>query len=121
MALKKQITSKTARGLAGKTVRPRKAIANPSGLIDAYEVFYASNGFAPRIALKRQGNYVASLFFRPDGSTLPGDTQQDGQAMIHYHQQNFHNVIDVLRNEAPVYLEYLGDGGGFENHLRTIR
>lgn len=119
MAMKKA-AAKKASALKYTPTR-RVTLANPSGLIDAYEIFYSSNGFSPRIALKRKGQYIATLVFRPNVTALPPDALQNGQAMMFYHQEDFHNIIDVLRNEKPVQLVFLGTGSGFENHLRTIR
>lgn len=119
MATKKAAAKKVS--VLEYTPRRRATLADPSGLIDAHEIFYASNGFAPRIALKRKGQYIASLVFRPNGTALPPDALQSGQAMMFYHQEDFQNIIDVLRNEKPVQLVFLGTGGGAENHLRTIR
>ena len=42
-----------------------------------------------------------------------------GQVNLHYHLANFENVIDLLRNEKPMYLLYSGSGGGFENAVKT--
>ncbi len=88
-------------------------------LIDQYEVLYSANKFAPRIGLKSKGKFIATLNFNPDGSTLPVDSIQNGQAMLYYHLEDFENVVDLLRNEKPLYLYYNGSGGGFENGIRT--
>ena len=88
--------------------------------IDAYEVFYSANGFAPRIALKNAGNYVAQMIFMPNGATLPADNVVSGQAQLHYHLDDFHNAVDLLRNEKPIYMYYNGSGGGFENGIKTM-
>jgi hypothetical protein len=88
--------------------------------IDAYEVLYSANGFAPRIALKNAGNYVGQMIFMPNGAALPADTVVNKQAQLHYHLDDFQNAIDLLRNEKPIYMYYNGSGGGFENGIRTM-
>ena len=88
--------------------------------IDAYEVFYSANSFSPRIALKGAGNYIGMLVFLPSGATLPADTVTKGQVVLYYHVDHYHNAIDLLRNEKPVYLYYNGSGGGFENGIKTM-
>lgn len=88
--------------------------------IDAYEVLYSANGFAPRIALKNAGNYVGQMIFMPNGTTLPADSIVNKQAQLHYHLDDFQNAIDLLRNEKPIYMYYNGSGGGFENGIRTM-
>jgi hypothetical protein len=88
--------------------------------IDAYEVFYSANSFSPRIALKGAGNYIGMLVFLPAGATLPADTVTKGQVVLYYHLDHYHNAIDLLRNEKPVYLYYNGSGDGFENGIKTM-
>ena len=88
--------------------------------IDAYEVFYSANSFSPRIALKGAGNYIGQMVFLPNAATLPADTNAKGVATLYYHLDHYHNAIDLLRNEKPVYLYYNGSGGGFENGIKTM-
>ena len=88
--------------------------------VDAYEVLYSANGFAPRIALKNAGNYIGQMIFMPNGAVLPADTVVDKQAQLHYHLDDFQNAVDLLRNEKPIYMYYNGSGGGFENGIRTM-
>jgi hypothetical protein len=87
--------------------------------IDQYEVMYSANKFPPRIWLKHNGSYFGQLVFHADGSVLPADSQANGQVNLHYHVENFENVIDMLRNEKPMYLLYSGSGSGFENGIKT--
>jgi hypothetical protein len=87
--------------------------------IDPYEVIYSATRFPPRIALRRAGAYIGQLVFNPDGAALPADGLAGGQPNLQYHLANFENVIDLLRNEKPMYLLYSGSGPGFENGLKT--
>jgi len=87
--------------------------------IDAYEVMYSANTFVPRIWLKNAGRYIGQLIFRPNGSALPPDNLAGGQVNLNYHLDDYQNAIDLLRNEAPMYLLYNGSGGGFENGIKT--
>jgi hypothetical protein len=88
--------------------------------IDSYEVLYSANSFSPRIALKNAGNYIGQLLFLPNGAALPADTVVNKQAQLHYHLEHFQNVVDLLRNEKPIYMYYNGSGGGFENGIKTM-
>ncbi len=92
----------------------------PQMRVDAYEVLYSANGFSPRIALKNAGNYIGQLLFLPDGAAQPADTVVNKQAQLHYHLGDFRNVVDLLRNEKPIYMYYNGSGSGFENGIRTM-
>lgn len=87
--------------------------------IDEYVVYYSANSFWPRIGLKSAGKFVGTLHFKANGTTLPADTLVNGQPNLYYHLADFANVLDLLRNEKPITLMYLGSGGGFENSIQT--
>src|SRR4249920_3718330 len=83
--------------------------------IDEYEVIYSANTFFPRIGLKAGGNFIGQLVFAPNGSPLPDDSATS----LYYHLDDFHNILDLLRNETPMYLLFSRGGGGFENGIHT--
>ena len=87
--------------------------------IDQYEVLYSANTFAPRIWLKSGGKFIGQLVFHADGAPLPPDSTVSGQVNLNYHLANFENVIDLLRNEKPMFLLFSGSGPGFENAVKT--
>jgi hypothetical protein len=88
--------------------------------ITSYTVLYSSNTFPPRIWLKNGPEFIGQCLFLPNTTpTLPADNLVNGQAQLHYRVDNFQHVLDVLRNEKPVYLLYAGSGPGFENAIRT--
>lgn len=87
--------------------------------IESYEVMYAANQFAPRIWLKHGGAYIGQLVFHPNGQASPADGPDATNPSLHYHLDDFHNALDLLRNEKPVWLLYSGTGGGFENGIKT--
>jgi hypothetical protein len=61
---------------------------------------------------------IGQLVFFPDGTPLPLDFQRpNGQVDLFYHRQDFQNLIDVLRNEKPLFLNFNGSGPGFENSI----
>jgi hypothetical protein len=84
--------------------------------IGKYTVQYAANGFPPRIWLyNTTGGNIGQVVFRPNGASLPADNS----GSLYYHLDDFQNVIDVLRNEKPVYWSFVGTGSGNENAIRT--
>ena len=88
--------------------------------ITSYVMIYSANAFPPRLVLKNGINFIGQAVFYPNGAVLPADFQRPaGQVEIHYHLDDYQNVMDLLRNEKPVYLNYNGSGPGFENNLRT--
>ena len=89
--------------------------------IDEYEVMYSANQFPPRIWLKNGGKFIGQLIFRPNGAALPPDSMSSGQANLNYHLDDFQNTLDLLRNEKPMYLLFVGSGGGNENGIKTTQ
>lgn len=87
--------------------------------IDEYEVMYSANVNAPRIWLKSSNKYIGQLIFNPNGSALPPDIVVNDQVYLYYHLDDYHNIIDLLRNEQPMYLLYIGTGSGNENGIKT--
>lgn len=86
--------------------------------IDQYEVMYSANKFPRRIWLKAAGKGIGQLIFMPNGAALPPDSSSGG-VNLYYHLDDYANVIDLLRNEQPMYLLYVGSGSGFENGIKT--
>jgi hypothetical protein len=87
--------------------------------ITDYTVMYSANAFPPRIWLRNGTTSIGQLVFHPNGAALPADALSGRQVNLHYHLDDFQNVLDLLRNEQPMYLVFAGSGGGNENALRT--
>jgi hypothetical protein len=84
--------------------------------IGTYQVQYAANSFVPRIWLKdATGASIGQLVFMPDGRTLPPDNETN----LFFHLSNYPHVMDLLRNEKPIYWSFVGTGPGNENAIRT--
>jgi hypothetical protein len=86
--------------------------------IDEYEVMYSSNKFVPRIWLKAAGKYIGQLIFQPNGASLPADNMAGTQVNLYYHLDDYENCIDLLRNEKPMFLLWMGAGS--ENGIKTL-
>jgi hypothetical protein len=88
--------------------------------ITSYLIIYSANTFRPRIGLLNANQFIGQLMFYPNGAALPTDFQRpNGQVDLHYHLDDFHNLLDIVRNEKPVFLNFNGSGPGFENNIRT--
>jgi hypothetical protein len=76
--------------------------------ISAYSVMYSANTYQPRIGLSdAAGNAVGQLVFYPDTEKLPDDRLVSGGIPdLFYHLKDFKNVLDLLRNEKPMWLYY---------------
>ena len=63
---------------------------------------------------------IGALYFHRVPSTMPdGDHLPDsGQPMSHYPVEDFSRVLDILRNEKPVYYQQLSTWPGMAS-LRT--
>jgi hypothetical protein len=86
-------------------------INNYNWPIDNYVVVYHLKN-APKIALFSGNKPLGSLYFKPVGSTLPSNSYSTPPASgypyveLYYYLDEFQNVIDVLRNEKPLWLFY---------------
>lgn len=85
--------------------------------IDEYEVVYSANKFPPRILLKAGSKFIGQLIFKSNDSALPQDAIKADQVTLYYHLQDFQEIIDLLRNEKPMFLLWSGPGG--ENGIKT--
>jgi hypothetical protein len=58
------------------------------------------------------GKTAAYLRFNDPGMTFENDSESGGIIKMHLPSTMFKNVLDVLRNEKPVYI-YFAQGRGF--------
>ena len=72
-------------------------------------------GAGDRAAINLNGandKTFAIAIFQEDASTLPQQYQgSDGIFRVYYHRSAFADVIDLLRNEKPMYFFYWYAGG----------
>jgi hypothetical protein len=57
----------------------------------------------------QRSQVIAQVLAVPEGEPLPPATQRDGRALLYYHSAAIPQVVDLLRNERPVYLVW-GEG-----------
>ncbi|MEZ4554496.1 MAG: hypothetical protein R3B59_11445 [Dehalococcoidia bacterium] len=86
--------------------------------IISYDVDYYGGGmnatgyqYRAIIGLRRaNGSLIGAAYFHRDPSTLPPTDEQKpgGYIWCHYPWDSFAQVLDLLRNESPVYLRYVG-------------
>ena len=58
------------------------------------------------------GKTVAYIRFNDPGMNFENDSESGGRIKMHLPSTMFQNVLDVLRNEKPVYI-YFAQGRGF--------
>lgn len=85
-------------------------MATYSGEIDEYFVNVLSpNLFNGKRLMNVMGNFgTGVLWFHPMGAPLPDNKKYSGKNVfvLHYHMDSWDVIIDVLRNESPVYFNY---------------
>jgi len=97
-------------------------MAISSERIKKYDVSYYAGGKNPGyeyraiIGLRRDdASHIGGAYFHRDTATMPDKDNQtpDGFIWCHYTWEDFPQVLDILRNESPVYLRYVSgcDGG----------
>ena len=88
--------------------------------IKKYDIYYFGGGkntsgyeYRAIIGLRRDdGSLIGGAYFHRDPTTMP-DTDNltsSGYLWIHYPWEDFPRVLDILRNEEPVFVQYVGGG-----------
>lgn len=79
-------------------------------------VYGSPNGYQTnraQISLYNSSNKtVAYLRFNDPGMSFENDSESNGRILMHLPSTMFDSVLDVLRNEKPVYI-YFAAGRGF--------
>ena len=83
-----------------------------SSKIDAYEILYSENPIGPTILLKAGGRLIGRIRFRPNDTALAADDERDGVVNMNFHLFSYPNIVDLLRNEKPLYLHAMFVLGG---------
>jgi hypothetical protein len=96
--------------------------------IKKYDVAYFAGGrnaagypYRAIIGLRDDDNkLIGAAYFHLNAATLPGgDTQNaSGYVSCHYLATDYPQVLDILRNEKPVYVEFVARAGNMGN-IRT--
>lgn len=86
--------------------------------IKHYDVEYCAGGKNPKgykyrvlIGLMRSDkSLIGGAYFHRDPTTMPNtDTlNARGYVSLHYPSEDFPKVLDLLRNESPVFVRYVG-------------
>jgi hypothetical protein len=91
--------------------------------IENYDVSYFAGGknviayeYRAIIGLRRADySLIGAAYFYRNPDTMPDADQFDtnnGQIYAHYRWEDFPMVLDLLRNEKPVYFVYTGESWG---------
>ena len=100
--------------------------------IKKYDVGYYGGGnnsknynYKAIIGLRRDDNsLIGAAYFHRDWSTLPDtDSMSDsGYIYIHYLESDFPRILDLLRNEKPVYVRYVSgwDMASIDTYMEPV-
>ena len=96
--------------------------------IKRYDVAYYAGGsnavgypYRAIIGLRDDNDkLIGAAYFHHNSTTLPGgDTQNaSGYISCHYLAADYPQILDILRNEKPVYVEFVPKAGNIAN-IRT--
>ena len=85
--------------------------------VKKYNVAYYAGGknttgyqYRAIIGLRRDdGSIIGGAYFHRDPTTMPDSDDQtsSGYVWCHYTWEDFAQVLDLLRNESPVYVRYV--------------
>lgn len=54
----------------------------------------------------KASNVVGQVRAMPDGEPLPPAERHDGRVILYFHRAAMPQIVDLLRNEGPVYLHW---------------
>lgn len=82
--------------------------------VDSYSyMIYASRTNLSEVKavfqLNGGGVSLGYLHFMADGYVLPKSKKLSGLYYFYYHESQLPSIIDMLRNEKPIYLIYIDD------------
>jgi hypothetical protein len=78
----------------------------------AYSVYssrYEENEVISDIMLSGENVFYGYAHFLADGSVLPKANKKFNHFHLYYHQKDFPAIVDLLRNEKPVYIIFIVD------------
>jgi hypothetical protein len=95
----------------GREINPWSPEVSRRSSIDSYSVVLYGKGqeggdLVAYIHCFNDGKNVASCEFYRDATALPSNRYQDGKIWLTYEWSQFEAVLDVLRNETPVSVEF---------------
>lgn len=59
------------------------------------------------IMITAENEFLGYLNFMADGATLPEPDKKYNLYYFYYHMSDMPSVIDLLRNESPIYIFYM--------------
>jgi hypothetical protein len=93
------------------------------GQIDVYFANVLSPKFyGGRRIMNLGGSFgKAILWFMPQGSSLPDNQKRPNQNVfdVYYHKDDWEAIIDILRNEKPVYFHFYDGGNAAQIYTGT--
>ena len=68
--------------------------------IEFYTILFGADPSRRQVWLRAGGEYVAQILFWPDEAELPPSSA----SLLHYHQRDYPSIVDLLRNERPIFV-----------------
>ncbi len=81
---------------------------------DTYRIYYQSApqySWQSRVYLYNNSSYVGRIMFMKPGIDLPANSEQHDRHVIHFPTSEFENIMEILRNEKPLYIHVVDSNG----------
>ena len=72
------------------------------------------------ILYDKQGTMVGNLYFRREDPAPDSSKSALGVYRFYYRREDYEDVVDVLRNEEPVFLLWYGNTGNLSTSAEPI-
>ena len=74
-----------------------------------------------KIALRgSDGKVLAHISFNDSDMKFENDSESEGIIKMHLPSTMFENIVDVLRNEKPVYIQFVQGHGVLQTSLEPV-
>ena len=91
-------------------------------VIDSYTVYVLNGTHRTYIQLFERDDFRGTISFYPkDSSLVDAKLDSNGRIHLNMHVNRFHPVLDIIRNEKPLYIYYKSsENAGLRTGRETI-
>lgn len=81
---------------------------------DSYQIWYYSAPqykYAIMVQMYYNRAFVGRMLFMKEGEPIPSNYEINGSPYLHFPAKDFVPMMDLMRNEKPLYLQFMPENG----------
>jgi len=78
---------------------------------NTYQIFFYAKPYQHRFVQLYMDNQLVGTITFDDFSTVPENTSTEDRVNLKMHEQDYSDVVDLLRNESPLFIWVNPDNG----------